>query len=230
MPSGRVPKFWPSVNGFGFANCWPSQPLFSVGFRNLLRLHVGDASYGLCGGMVFAIVDLFQAGAEPPDHDEPPPHGTPLFFHLRRRLFDSFHMPWGVLRYYSWMAHSGWRESLARRTARLVWPRVRQEIDAGRLAPLGLIRVRSRSPADLGQNHQVLAYAYDHDEAAGTITLWICDPNHPRCDDVTIALDLRRLDEPGAVSQSTGEDLRGFFWTRYRPHRRPLPTFRLARP
>ena len=221
MGSHRVPGFRPSTHGFRFANCWPSQPLFSVGFRNFVRLHVGDACNGLCGGMVFAAVDYFRSDAAPPGGGEPPAHGTPLFAHLRRRLFQSFHLPWGVLRYYRWMASSGRRESLARRTARVTLPGVRREIDAGRLAPLGLVRAHSRNPAELGRNHQVLAYGYD--EEGDRVKVWVYDPNYPGCDDVSITLDLARLDAADAFTTSTGEPLRGFFLTRYRPWRRPLP-------
>ena len=54
------------------------------------------------------------------------------------------------------------------------------------LVCLGLIRVRSFSPGDLGRNHQVLTYGYDEDDA-GRVTLAICDPNHHDRDDVTLS-------------------------------------------
>lgn len=216
MPAGRVSGFLPSLHGFAFPNCWPSQPLFSVGYRNFLRLNIGDACNGLCGGMIFAVCDFFQAGRRPPELSEPPTYGTPLFAYLRGRLFDSFQLPVGVLRYYRWMTRSGRGKSLARRTVEYVWPRVRQEIDAGRLAPLGLIRVHSWNPSNLGQNHQVLAYAYELDESVGMLRIWLYDPNHPSCDDVTLTIDLRRLDDTDAITASTGEPVRGFLWTRCR--------------
>ena len=59
------------------------------------------------------------------------------------------------------------------------WPRVRRELDAGRLAALGLIRVPSRNPLRLGENHQVLAYGYGLDEPSGSLLIAIYDPNHP---------------------------------------------------
>jgi hypothetical protein len=66
------------------------------------------------------------------------------------------------------------------------WEVIRPELDAGRLVCLGLIRVRSFSPAALGRNHQVLTYGYDADDA-GRVTLAICDPNHHDADDVTLS-------------------------------------------
>ena len=44
---------------------------------------------------------------------------------------------------------------------------MRRELDAGRLAALGLIRPRSRNPLRLGENHQVLAWGYGLDEPSG---------------------------------------------------------------
>lgn len=220
MRSGRVDGFVPSKHGFRFANRWPAQPLFSFGYRNLLRISVGDASNGLCGGMVFAACDFFLDHVEPPPDEEPPAAGSPLFRYLRRRLFDSFHLPWGVLQYYSWMSHADGRGSLAERTMRVTWPRAQAAIDAGRPAPLGLIRVHSRHPARLGQNHQVLAYGYDWDDAAGTLRVALYDPNHPGADDVTLTIRSGHLSSPDAIIQSTGEPCRGFLALPYRPRGR----------
>src|SRR5262249_9914098 len=156
MPSVSVPGFLPSTCGFRFANFFVPQPLIRVPLAGLGHLPIGNASRGLCGGMVFATCDLFERGCPPPDDREPPGHGSPLFSYLVRRLFRSFHLPWGPLRYYRWMSADD--DALLRHTVRREWPRVRRELDAGRLAALGLIRHRSRNPLRLGENHQVLAY------------------------------------------------------------------------
>jgi len=66
------------------------------------------------------------------------------------------------------------------------WTVIKLTLNAGQLVCLGLIRVRSFSPGDLGRNHQVLTYGYDEDDA-GRVTLAICDPNHHDRDDVTLA-------------------------------------------
>jgi hypothetical protein len=207
MASARVPGFLPSTCGFRFANFFPPQPLLRLG-----RLRVGDASRGLCGGMVFAARDFFERGCQPPDDRQPPDYGSPLFGYLVRRLFHSFHLPWGPLRYYRWTAAAD--GLLLRHTIRREWPRVRRELDAGRLTPLGLIRTRSRNPLRLGENHQVLAYGYGLHEPSGSLLLAVYDPNHAGRDDLTLALDLRA---PSGVISSSGEPFRGFFHTPYRP-------------
>ena len=70
------------------------------------------------------------------------------------------------------------------------WPKIRREIDEGRLAMLGLIRVAGMNPFKLTGNHQVIAYGYAEDGRG--VTLRIYDPNWPDSDDVTAVL---RLDE-----------------------------------
>jgi hypothetical protein len=206
MASARVPGFLPSTCGFRFTNSFSRQPLLRLPLGG-----IGDASRGLCGGMVFATRDLYERGQRPPEDAEPPDHPSPLFGYLVRRLFDSFHLPWGPLRYYRWMAADD--GALLRHSARREWPRVRGELDAGRPTALGLIRPRSRDPFRLGENHQVLAYGYGLDEASGWLVLAIYDPNHGRRDDVTLELNLR---EPLAPRSSTGDRFRGFVHTPYR--------------
>jgi hypothetical protein len=211
MASAHVPGFLPSTCGFRFANAFWPQPLFRLPLAGLGHLRVGNASRGLCGGMVFAVRDLFERGRPPPDDRQPPDYGSPLFAYLVRRLFHSFRLPWGPLRYYRWMASGD--ERLLWHTARREWPRVRRDLDAGRLTALGLIRPRSRNPLALGENHQVLAYAYGLHEESGALVLAVYDPNHPGRDDVTLALNVRA---PAGIVASTGERVRGFFHTPYR--------------
>ena len=189
----------------------------------LRDIGIGNAAAGLCGGMVFAARDFFERGCPPPDDREPPGHGSPLFSYLVRRLFQSFHLPWGPLRYYRWMVAGD--DLLLRHTIRREWPRVRRELDAGRLTPLGLIRTRSRNPLRMGENHQVLAYGYGLDEPSGSLLLAVYDPNHAGRDDLTLALDLHA---PSGVVSSSGEPFRGFFHTPYRPApANPLATRRI---
>jgi hypothetical protein len=220
VTSVRVPGFTPALSGFHFPNRFAKEPVLVLSL-GVVRLPVGDASRGLCGGMVFAARDLFDAGLPPPPGAEAPRRGTALFRYLVRRLFTSFDLPAGPLRYLLWMALP-LRSFLgipgvAARTAS-AWIRIRAELDQGRLAPLGLVRARSLNPLTLARNHQVMAYGYDLDEDAGALRIPVYDPNHP--DDEGTALELR-LGEgqvAGEISYVPGErPVRGFFLTRYRP-------------
>jgi hypothetical protein len=211
MASARVTGFLPSTRGFRFPNVFLPQPLLRIPLAGLGHLRIGDASRGLCGGMVFAALDYFRRGDAPPEDREPPVLGSPLFGYLVRRLFNSFDLPWGPLRYYRWMAAGD--GAVLRHTVGCQWPLVRRELDAGRLAALGLIRPRSRNPLRLGENHQVLAWGYRLEESSGSLHIAVYDPNHGGRDDVTLALNLLR---PVGILSATGEPFRGFFHTPYR--------------
>jgi hypothetical protein len=227
MMSNQVPGFLPSTSGFLFPNSFPHIPLRWIGIPGVLRVPIGDASNGLCGGMAFAARDYFELGAPPPPDTEPPDDG-PLFEHLVDRLFDSFDLPVGPARYLELMnpllrdGETIWsRLGVAPRgriwrMARDEWPAIRSEIDDGHPCPVGLVRVTSTDPRDLKENHQVLAYGYGFDDSR--ITLRIYDPNRPGLDDVTLSLDRRWV--AGSIPVETnpaGTRVYSFFRVAYRP-------------
>jgi hypothetical protein len=218
MSSAQVPRFLPTQHGFRFPNSFASQPLFHVPLPPFRGIPIGNAKNGLCGGMIFAARDFFESGCPLPEIKELPRYGEPLYAYLVRRLFDSFDLPSGPVKYYRWMANRD-DKALIQRTLNDEWPRVRADLDAGRLVPLGLVRLKSRDPRRMGENHQVLAYGYGLDEDSGSLMIGVYDPNHPGRNDVTLALNVK---DQGAIIASTGERVRGFFRTPYRY--RALPT------
>ncbi|HEX4612851.1 MAG TPA: hypothetical protein VH092_31960 [Urbifossiella sp.] len=217
-------------HGFAFPNTFPpGKPVFRVR-TPLATIPIGDASKGLCGGMVFAALDHQRAGRRPPADPDTPG----LFDYLVRRLWASFHLPGGVLRIYQWMgrpdAAAGGRgryptATVPYLTAQREWPKVRAELDAGRPAPLMLIKTASRNPWDMGHNHQVLATGYTADRAAGTVTLTLYEPNYPPAGpaDEPVELRFRTDDFDGRrVHHSReGESVRGFFLNHYTPRTPP---------
>jgi hypothetical protein len=104
---------------------------------------------------------------------------------------------------------------LARSAYEREWPRIRREIDAGRLAMLGLIREASVNPMRLPRNHQVSAYGYAED--GWGVTLRLYDPNWPNDNAVTARIHLDPAFRPTGLEQSTGEPLLGLFLAPYRP-------------
>src|SRR5207237_1577467 len=114
------------------------------------KVKIGDASNGLCGGMVYAVRDFYEARIPVPAGPRPAA-GTPFYRYIVRRLFDSFDIPGGVVKYYRWMntpdadqALLGRaRRGIAWRTINEEWPEVRDDIDAGHPCPLGLATGRS---------------------------------------------------------------------------------------
>jgi len=225
----RIPDFTPSHSGLGFANSFPSQPDVSVRVPVYGSVAIGDAGNGVCGGMVFTVLDL-RAFARPPFPDtEPPPADSALFHYIVRRLIDSWDIPNGVLKYLTWMNTpdgdqrllSITRRGVWRRTLVDEWPKVRAELDAGRLCPMGLVTVESRNPGDLGHNHQVLAYGYDLNGA--DLTVWLYDPNYPNNDAVNLTLSIASVQVPVPVTYTPAdpEGVFCFFRTPYTPKQPP---------
>jgi len=182
VESNAVPGFLPSVNGLRFANRFPPGPTLRLGPIDPRVVGIGDASAGLCGGMSWLVRERFEAGLPVPTVPEPPANGSPLFRALVRRQVLS--LDWLRTPLAFW-----WMGAIAdARAAELVheveWPRIRAEIDAGRLARVGLVRHTGLNPLHVTQSHQVLAYAYAADGDA--VTLRIYDPNRPGRDDVVV--------------------------------------------
>ena len=170
-----------------------------IGIPGVLSVPIGDASNGLCGGMAFAARDHFEAKREPPSDTVAPGTG-PLFDYLVDRLFDSFNLPFGPVRYLELMSpalpdgETIWsRLGLAPhgRAWQLVqqeWPKIRADLDAGHPCPLGLVEVRSSDPFELKRNHQVLAYGYA--VIGSAVTLRVYDPNQPGRDDAALSFSV----------------------------------------
>ena len=226
-----VAGFLPSRNGFQFANRWDgSLPVVTVGFiwNRLLDAMSGDladllgiahvsedwlpvthADGGLCGGMVYAAMDYFNARQLPPPATyklvtppgvmqavSPDSASDPLFQYTRQRLLDSFDFNGRGAR---WLAYSspvypdddegvlqsaGVAKGKAWVTYREEWPRIRALLDRGQLAPVGLVQ---SAQFDVGANHQVLAYAYR--QSGQVVQLWIYDPNVPKQADAPAVAD-----------------------------------------
>jgi hypothetical protein len=198
----RVPGFLPSTHGFPYPNAWPSNPIRQFQLGKVATLNVGDAANGLCGGMSFTVADLFAAGRRAPD-DAQPAAGSARYRYIVERQITSFDDGRVPLRFYSLMSPNRpateptWaqvlgtigvdRHSRAWTMARVEWPRVRDSLDRGSLAPIGLVRVVSSDPNELSRNHQVLAYGYE--TSGSKVTLNIFDPNWARDDGVTLGFD-----------------------------------------
>jgi hypothetical protein len=194
--ANAVPSFTPSTHGLRFRNAWPPGPTVRLGPLDPRVVGFGDASMGLCGGMAWLVRERFEgADAIPPD-TEPPENGSPLFRAIVRRQvlsLDWFRVP---IRFWFMCGMSD--DAARRRTLERELPRIRAEIDAGRLAMIGLVRDHGRDPRKLTNNHQVLAYGYEADPATDAVTLRIYDPNWPLRDDVTVTFSpTARASRPG---------------------------------
>lgn len=216
------PAFRPSRHAFAFSNSWPAGPAIAIR-TPVGAIGIGNAARGLCGGMVFAALDYWQAGRHPPASQ--PAAGTPLFRFIVRRLIQSWHIPHGVAAYYRGMLSSDGQ--LATRTIARQWPRVQARLDAGQPSALGVVTVASANPLLLGRNHQVLAYSYVAD--GHEVTLLVYDPNSGPDDGVVIRFSTASSVATPVVtaaplarprfthSINVSWPVRGFFLTRYGP-------------
>jgi hypothetical protein len=86
-----VSGFLPSSAGFHFSNStFPHVPDLTISVFGQM-IGIGDASNGLCGGMVYAARDYFEAGIPIPGDTTNPSSGA-LFDYIVKRLFDSFNL------------------------------------------------------------------------------------------------------------------------------------------
>jgi hypothetical protein len=207
MVSVRVPSFLPSTSGFRFSNSFPPGiPVTTISIPGVGAIPVGDASNGVCGGMVYAAMDLFLAQPRllPPATTSAPAGGSTLMNYILARLIDGFALQAGArsnaLRYVDFMStldHDTWvSRGIPSIIANYEWPQIKADIDAGRPSPIGLVGGVWVWPTNIAAKidmlhhcHCVLAYGYDLDDASN-LTLLVYDPNDPGADDSTIEMSL----------------------------------------
>jgi hypothetical protein len=225
-PTRQLTGFVPTQHGFHFANRFPSVPhmIIPIPFG---QVQFGDASKGLCGGMVFCALDYFLARRPIPAEKKPPVTGS-LFDAMVGRLLNSFNLPLGILNYITMMdpaypdgetRSSGGHfapHGRAWQTIRVEWPIIKQMLDSGHPCPLGLVRVKTTKLSKLGHNHQVLATGYDVSD--DRLTLFIYDPNFPDRDDLTLSLSLAAPEQPTAITYSAPDrsPVYAFFHVHYK--------------
>lgn len=209
-------------HGFRFVNYFDFALEFELPFVEAVDL--GNIIFGLCGGMCYAALDYYHAGWPIPDLTTQPQRGTRLYAYLWSRQLHSLSIPVVPLRVLEWMLRDD--DDAAYLAARREFPRIEGRIARGNPAVICLIR--AGGVADPMQNHQVVVVGYDRDEATGALTLFLYDPNHPG-QETQIRLNLpapRRRHVAAqeiALTQSTGEKLRGFFVLNYRARQEGLP-------
>ena len=199
--SNAIQGFRPSRNGLHFANRWEPGPTIRLGVLDPRWIGVGDAKAGLCGGMSWFVRERFHAGLDIPAVTGAPPNGSPLFRAIVRRQILS--LDWMRVPFRFWRLAAMAPDALTRRSLQVEWPRIRTEIDAGRLAMVGLIRHHCANPMHLDRDHQVLAYGYETEGSDGATTIRVYDPNWPDRDDITLHLS------GVGFRQSSGEPLLG---------------------
>jgi len=206
--------FSPPDNGFRFVNRFELDLPVKFTLPLVGPLDLSQVVFGLCGGMCFSALDYFYRGESLPLANDPEQIDARLLVYLCERQLDSLSIP-VLLKVLEWMLIED--EEVAGRMGRYEIPKLRRQLDQGKPAVLGLIRARGwENPT---RNHQVLATGYTLDESSGHLSIQLYDPNHPG---QTVSLELKpapagsRTRPPGWITQSTGEELRGFFVIPYK--------------
>jgi hypothetical protein len=191
--------YLPSKQGFAFANSWPSMHITSITlpdpFGDIL---VGNAAWGLCGGMSFASRDYFEAKQlAPAQTTNPTGEGDPLFDYIVRRLAQSLNT--GDAADFVKFADPAYPDTddptlgdgRNWQMARVAWPGIRNVISSGHPCPIGIVIGYLPNVTSLG--HQVCVYAYQLQQQM--LTLWVYDCNSPRNDSITIILDISQTSD-----------------------------------
>ena len=160
----RVRDFLPSQHEFSLINNWPSYPLIKIQVGDT-TIAIGNASNGLCDGMIFAVTDhyFYEIAIKQLNR---PWQGASMYNFIMKRLIQSI-IAVGPLKYYFLMLpslqdHNTWfTQGRAWFMIKDEWPLIESDLDIGYLVPLGIITVKSKDPSMLRLNHQTLAYAYE---------------------------------------------------------------------
>jgi hypothetical protein len=219
-----VPGFLPSTHAPLFCNGpWPAGSKLTIRVAGLPLLSLDATRWGLCGGMTFLTRDSVEASQPQLCARDPSRIPLALAQHLLQRQIDSVKAASMITRWLAatWQPDHGtrlWGRSLAQVT-RAECSTIMQEIDAGRLCPIGLVAARRWIPWEVFKNHVVLVWGYDR--AGDRLTLYTYDSNFPGRDDITLRLDLsssgpdRQITTNGTDGPTAG-CLRGFFRVPYR--------------
>jgi hypothetical protein len=194
-----VAGYLPSTHGFLFANSWPSIHITSITLPDPFGdIAVGNASWGLCGGMTFASRDYFEAKQlAPAQTTNPTGEGDPLFDYIVRCLAQSLNLGDAAdfVKYADPVYPDTDDPTLGFGRdwvmARITWPGIRDTIDSGHPCPIGVATGYLPDITHIG--HQVCAYAYQLQ--GQLLTVWVYDPNSPGNNDITIQLDISRTDQ-----------------------------------
>lgn len=171
-------------------------------------------TFGLCGGMSWAALDLYLKGQPAPSDSTSPRDGSELFSRLVGRQADSLAKTELLRKVLTWQLLPDstqwwrfWLDNIGKLVEQREWPQLRAALDGGR--PQSLCLIRSRGVSGFAKNHQAVATGYEIG-ADGRVTVDLYDPNHP-------GMTPKVSFQPGGganridARQSTGEPVRGFF-------------------
>lgn len=154
--------FDPSLYGFRFRNA----------FADSYYLDVIHAP-GLCGGMVYAALDAYNASQPVPTTRTTPSTHDPFGAYIKQRQEDSI-LGWQGVKFIGLISNPD-DAALRAWSVGDEWDKLRRYIDAGKPMPIGLIAAPYRFLFNAANSHQALAYGYQETPDGKAILVW--DPN-----------------------------------------------------
>lgn len=177
----KMTNFNPAIHGFKFANTFQG-------------VDASSRYGGLCGGMVYAMLDYYNAGVQIPQQTYAPSNRYPLQSYIYKRQAKSAQESnwdkWAELGFNPGGARTseffGWGIEMLRPGDRM--NELKALIDQGKPAPLGLFHSdeAERYGYKKRGDHQVMAVGYDFGKYKGdkgqfldNFKIFVVDPNHP---------------------------------------------------
>ncbi len=241
LPYNPPVDFLPSRDGFAFVNFFkPFDP--PVSFPDWLGLRKIQGAYGLCGGMSSAAYDYRLARLSNPaqanirSYTNIPNTGTTLHRFLLRRSLDTFGTAGTMIaKVGEWTMLPDLGAAGTQKLSLDELPDILQKLDHGQCVVTTLVYASTNDiralPAQICENHQVLAYAYDQ-PVPGTYHIHIYDSNFPSRDQAMLEakkVQVGTLNGQPVFGLATNEIVpgemtklvRGFFEMPYQPAQPP---------
>lgn len=163
--------------------------------------------YGLCGGMCFAALDIYNEKKQTPKFSHPDQLPKPLFNYLISRQMNSTNIR-SMIRLIRWIFLKDL--DLFQISMGEELPAIINKLKSGN--PVPIIIVRSKKFTNPTQNHQILVIDFRIENQVTILKTY--DPNYPNC---FTEMHIVNLERNVQITQSTGENVRGFFINSYKP-------------
>lgn len=206
---------------FKFANSFDTNLFDGKGIVTWGYIPVGHASFGLCGGMVYAAKDYHEAQMPLPQCPKLD-LSSPLGNFIKERQVASV-LNGTDLYTYALQTMCGSKVSDYHLCA-AEWSKIKATIDADHPSPLGLILAKSYNPLEITKNHQVLAYGYKvigEDEGEKALINYY-DPRCPDRNDLQLEFSTNVAAAPIDTNDPSLGPVYAFFESRYSPETPPL--------
>jgi hypothetical protein len=174
-------------------------------------------NWALCGGMSLSAVRRFNRGQQP-EAFSPKVKEELVRCQLDTLLPNPPH-PGYWYTFIEWQARPDYPHTTALHTIGYMttqeWPKLKTHLDRGEPRVIGLIRVGpTNNPADVSDNHQVVAIGYRLNKLTNEVEIKVYDPNHHhKTSTIHFNMELQR-NQINSTQKTPGdpdERVRGFF-------------------